>query len=92
MTMSAKRIGLIAGREFQAAVMNKGFVIGLLLMPAIFAILAVVFPRVLNNRAQGVRGEVVVIDPTGQVAGELRTALSTEAITRRRGPSLNARS
>ena len=84
MSVSMNRIGLIAQREFLAAVMNKGFVIGLLLMPLIIAVLVVVFPRVVNQRAQGVRGEVVVIDPTGQVAGTLRESLSPEAMTRRR--------
>ena len=71
MTVDIRRVGLVAGREFIAAVMNKGFVIGLLLMPAIVAALFVVFPRVVSTRAQGVRGEVAVIDPTGQVAGSL---------------------
>lgn len=84
MTPSAKRIGLIAGREFQAAVMNKGFVIGLLLMPAIFALLAVVIPRVTQGRAQGVRGDVAVIDPTGQVFDALRGALAPAALAKRR--------
>jgi len=35
MSVSMRRIGLVAGREFMAAVMNKGFVIGLLLMPGV---------------------------------------------------------
>ena len=84
MSVSATRIGLIAGREFQAAVMNKGFVIGLLLMPAIIAAVIVIFPRVINQRAQGVKGEIAVIDRTGQISGSLREALSTDSLTRRR--------
>ena len=88
MTVDIRRIGLVAGREFIAAVMNKGFVIGLLLMPAIVAALFVVFPRVVSTRAQGVRGEVAVIDPTGQVAGSLRESLSKDAIARRRLDSM----
>jgi ABC-type Na+ efflux pump permease subunit len=82
--ISPNRIGLIAAREFQAAVMNKGFVIGLLIMPLMVAIIAVVFPRVMSNRAQGVRGEVAIVDPTGQVSPALHDALSPEAIKRRR--------
>jgi ABC-type Na+ efflux pump permease subunit len=78
------RVGLIAVREFQAAVMNKGFVIGLLIMPLMVAMIAVVFPRVMSNRAQGVRGEVAIVDPTGQVSAALHDALSPEAIKRRR--------
>ena len=54
--INPKRVGLIAAREFQAAVMNKGFVIGLLIMPLMVGVIAVVFPRVMSNRAQGVRG------------------------------------
>ena len=49
MKQSLRRIGLVARREFMAAVTNKGFVIGLLLMPAIIALLFAVFPRVLNR-------------------------------------------
>jgi len=82
--ISPNRVGLIAGREFQAAVMNKGFVIGLLIMPLMVAMIAVVFPRVMSNRAQGVRGEVAIVDPTGQVSPALHDALSPEAIKRRR--------
>ena len=84
MKPSMRRIGLVAGREFMAAVANKGFVIGLLLMPALLALVAAVLPRMMNGRVQAIRGEVAVIDPTGQVAGALRTALAPEAITARR--------
>jgi len=82
--ISPTRVGLIAAREFQAAVMNKGFVIGLLIMPLMIGLVAVVFPRVISSRAQGVRGEVAIIDPTGQVSAALREALSPDAIKRRR--------
>ena len=85
MKQSIRRIGLVAGREFLAAVMNKGFVIGLLIMPAIIAIVIVVFPRLMNRNVPAVRGEVAVIDPTGQVTDGLRAALTPEAIAARRG-------
>ena len=68
MKQSVRRIGLVASREFLAAVMNKGFIVGLLMMPAILALLIVVFPRVLDRNVPPIRGEVAVIDPTGQVA------------------------
>jgi ABC-2 type transport system permease protein len=87
MKQSMRRIGLVAGREFMAAVMNKGFVIGLLMMPAIIAILFVLFPRLVNRNVPAVRGEVAVIDATGQVAGALRSALTAEAIVARRRAS-----
>jgi ABC-type Na+ efflux pump permease subunit len=53
-------------------------------MPLMVAMIAVVFPRVMSNRAQGVRGEVAIVDPTGQVSAALHEALSPEAIKRRR--------
>jgi ABC-2 type transport system permease protein len=79
-----KKVALIAGREFIAAVANKGFVIGLLLMPVVVAVLAFVGPRVMNASSTQISGEVAVIDPTGAVVAELKTALEPTAIARRR--------
>ena len=79
-----RRVGLVASREFMAAVANKGFVIGLLLMPAIFAGIFTLMPRLMRTQGDQIRGEVRVIDPTGQVLEGLRTSLSPDAITRRR--------
>jgi ABC-2 type transport system permease protein len=79
-----RRVGLIATREFMAAVANRNFVIGLLIMPAMVAVLAVVMPRVLNGRNPPISGEVAVIDQTGDVLNELRAALQPAAIARRR--------
>jgi ABC-2 type transport system permease protein len=87
MSVSMRRIGLVAGREFMAAVMNKGFVIGLLIMPAIIAAMVAVFPRVLRQGSAAIRGEVAVIDHTGQIAGPLRAALAPDAIMARRRES-----
>jgi ABC-2 type transport system permease protein len=79
-----RRVGLVAQREFLSAVMNKGFIIGLLVMPAIVALLAMVMPRLMNTQGSQIRGEVAVVDPTGQVLEGLRASLTPEAITRRR--------
>jgi ABC-type Na+ efflux pump permease subunit len=67
-----------------SAVANKGFVIGLLIMPAIFAGLFSLMPKLMNRPGEQIRADVRVIDPTGQIFEGLRTALSTEAIARRR--------
>src|SRR4030095_3902434 len=83
MTSSLRRIGLVAGREFMAAVANKGFVIGILLMPTLIAMMATGVPRVPSRRVPALRGGVPVIDPTGQVAGPLRAALTPAAISAR---------
>jgi ABC-2 type transport system permease protein len=80
-----KKVGLIAGREFLAAVANRGFVIGLLLMPVLLSIMAfVVGPRLMNATSRQISGVVAVIDPTGVVVAELKAALDPSAIARRR--------
>jgi ABC-2 type transport system permease protein len=79
-----KRVWLVAQREFLAAVMNKGFVIGLLVMPALIAVLVMVMPRLMSSQGERITGEVSVIDSTGQVLPDLRAGLTLEAIARRR--------
>jgi len=79
-----KRVWLVAQREFLAAVMNKGFVIGLLVMPVVVGLLIMVMPRLMRAQGSQIRGEVAVIDPTGQIVDGLRAAFTPEAITKRR--------
>lgn len=78
------RILLVARRDFLATVGTKGFIIGLLIMPALIAVMAVVAPRFLNAASPEMQGEVAIIDPTGRVTPELRTAVAPEAIRERR--------
>jgi len=61
-----RRVWLVASREFMSAVANKGFVIGLLIMPAIFAGLFSLMPKLMNRPGEQIRADVRVIDPTGQ--------------------------
>ena len=79
-----KKIGLIARREFLATVGNKGFIIGLLIMPAIIGVAALIGPRLANARSPQVTGSVAVVDPTGRIAGELTAVMSPAAIEARR--------
>jgi ABC-2 type transport system permease protein len=79
-----KRILLVAQREFIATVSTKAFIIGLLIMPIMFAVLAVVFPRLLNPRNFRTRGEVAIIDPSGRAIADIRTAFSPERLAERR--------
>jgi len=85
------RIGLVAKREFVVTVSSKGFLIGLLIMPALAVLFFTLVPRILGGTTPQVRGDVEVIDGTGQVVEELRAALAPAAITARanantRGP------
>jgi ABC-2 type transport system permease protein len=83
-----KRIGLVAQREFLTTVGTKGFVFGLVLMPALVLVVIAVAPRLMSARSPQVRGDVAVIDPTGRVTSELRAALDPAAIEARRAESV----
>ena len=79
-----KRILQVALRDFLATVATKGFIFGLLVVPAILGVLVVVGPRIFDDDAYRIEGEYAVIDPTGVVFQEMRAALDPEAVARRR--------
>jgi ABC-2 type transport system permease protein len=84
-----KKIRLVAAREFVTTVSNKGFIIGLLIMPALAFLLIKIIPRIVNGRSQPeVHGDIVVIDPTGQVMPELRKVLDPAYIQRSRAQEM----
>ncbi len=79
----ARGIGLVAKREFVTTVTSKGFLIGLLIMPALLLIVIAVVPRIAGSRGPQVVGDVAIVDHTARVAAELRTALEPAAISAR---------
>jgi ABC-2 type transport system permease protein len=79
-----KKIFHVAGREFLATVMTKGFVFGVLITPAIIAAMIYLMPRLITKAPPKMAGRVVVADPTGQVAGTLRWYLAPEQFAERR--------
>ena len=81
--MNPKKIALVAGREFMAAVTNKGFLIGLLIMPLMFAVLVALMPRLMTSNSTVVKGDVALIDPTGRVAPVLRETITPDAMRAR---------
>jgi ABC-type Na+ efflux pump permease subunit len=75
----------IAAREFLATVTTRGFIIGLLVVPAIIAFGSALVPRLIVPRnMQPTRGQVAVVDPTGKVTAELRVTLDPARISERR--------
>jgi ABC-2 type transport system permease protein len=82
--MRLERIGTIATREFLATVLTRGFVFGVLLFPVLTVITLAIGPRLINQRGAPVRGQMAIVDPTGLVTSELRTALAPGAIAARR--------
>jgi ABC-2 type transport system permease protein len=79
-----RRIGLIAEREFLGTVLTPGFIVGVLVLPAVIALTFALGPRLMNQRSAPVRGQIAIIDPTGVVTAELRAAITPEAIAARR--------
>ncbi|HEV2702866.1 MAG TPA: ABC transporter permease [Steroidobacteraceae bacterium] len=84
MSVSMRRIGLVAARDYKATITSRGFLIGLLIMPAMVVIFAVLMPKILNSRSPQVAGEVMVIDPTGKVGAELTQTVAPASIELRR--------
>ncbi len=84
MSINLQRIGLIAARDYKAAITSRAFLIGLLVMPVMLLMFLVLVPRILNSRSPQVIGEVAVIDLTGKVDPALRQALVPAEIVRRR--------
>jgi ABC-2 type transport system permease protein len=79
-----KKVAVIAAREFIASVATRGFVIGLLIVPALVMVAAAFLPRLMTPRRFQVRGQVAIVDPTGRVEPELRSTLEPAKIADRR--------
>lgn len=76
----------VASREFLATVATKGFVIGLLIAPALILLGVALIPRLIALReAPSIEGEIAIVDPTGEVAAGLRAHLDPAAVAGRRG-------
>jgi len=79
-----KKIIAIAAREFVATVMTRGFLIGLLLTPALMGVIIYVMPRAMNPASFRVEGEIAIIDRSGVVAEALRSTVNPELMAARR--------
>ena len=79
-----QRVWMIAARDFSVTVNNKGFLLGILLMPTLISIVLFLGPRFLNAKSPVVAGQVAVIDATGSLISEVRADLSPSAIAARR--------
>ena len=82
--MMIKRIDCIAAREFQATVLTRAFIVGVLFMPFLLALTFTLAPRIMNQRSAPVRGQIAVLDLSGHVTAELRTTITPQAIQARR--------
>lgn len=78
------RILHVALRDFLATVMTKGFIIGLLIAPAIGGVMFLVGPRLFDDSQYQIEGEYAVVDPTGAVLPAMSAALDPGAVAERR--------
>jgi ABC-2 type transport system permease protein len=79
-----RRTLYVAAREFTATVTTKGFVFGILFTPILLALVLFLMPRYMTKTPPKVEGQVVVIDPTGMIAGPLTAYLAPERFAERR--------
>jgi ABC-type Na+ efflux pump permease subunit len=79
-----RKVWWVARREFIATVATKGFVIGVLIMPASIAALVFVLPHLVDDSAPRIEGAVAVADPTGRVEPLLAHELAPETMAARR--------
>jgi ABC-type Na+ efflux pump permease subunit len=70
------KVWQIAVREFVATVFTKAFIIGLMVLPVMLGVGFLVGPRLFGDRPFAVEGQVAIVDPTGEIAEELRAALT----------------
>ena len=78
------RILHVALRDFLATVMTKGFIIGLLIAPAIGGVMILVGPWLFDDSRYRIEGEYAVVDPTGAVLPAMSAALDPGAVAERR--------
>ncbi len=79
-----KRMLYVAAREFSTTVMTKGFVFGVLITPALLAVLIFVMPRLVTKAPPKIEGQVTIVDPTGRVAPSLAVYLTPQRFAERR--------
>ena len=82
--MNVQKIGLVFQRDFVATVSTKGFIVGLLIFPAVMALAAVAAPRILRASSPPVKGTIAIADPGGDVAAAFEAAVAPSAIRARR--------
>jgi ABC-2 type transport system permease protein len=79
-----RRIRYIAVREFLATVATRGFLIGLLIVPAMIALGLAFGSRLVRPSAARIDALIAVVDPTGLVAPELQATIEPAHIRQRR--------
>jgi ABC-2 type transport system permease protein len=81
----------IAGREFASTVLTKGFIIGALVVPAVIAVIMPLVIMLVNSaKPPADKGELAIIDRSGEVTPLVADLLDPERIVESRRDQLEA--
>jgi len=78
------RILLVAQREFMATITTKGFIVGILLTPAIIGAVIVFSPMLIRDDAPHIEGQFALLDRSGATSDSIASYLSLEEMAKRR--------
>jgi ABC-2 type transport system permease protein len=80
-----KKVMQIARREFLATVMTKAFLFGVLIVPVMMGVVALLIPALMmSEKAPAIVGEIAILDSTGLVTARAGDRLSPRAFAERR--------
>jgi len=82
-----KKILWVAHREFVATVFTKAFLIGLLFLPVMLVVVALV-ASLMNDDDFRASGRIAVFDPTGRVAAEARRVMASGSLMQQQTQAL----
>ena len=75
---AARKIFLIAIREFRHTVLTKSFIIGMVGIPLLMAASFAIIPMLLVSQLEPLRGTVAIVEDSGRVAESLEVLLQEE--------------
>jgi ABC-2 type transport system permease protein len=80
-----KKVMQIARREFLATVMTKAFLFGVLIVPVMMGVIALIIPALMmSEKAPAIVGEIAILDSTDLVTARAGERLSPRAFAERR--------
>ena len=78
-----RKILYVARREFLATVATRGFLVGVLMTPALIAFMILMMPRLMTDKSPTIEGQVAILDPSGKITSGVRDYLAPQAMAER---------
>lgn len=79
-----KKILYVAGREFAATVLTRGFILGILLTPLLIGVVIYFTGKLSMKAPPKIEGQVAIVDPTGKITPGFAAYLAPERFAERR--------